>query len=299
TECQLRYRIHSGRQQLLTQQAVRVNSGTQRARRTLRSSALRIFRLCVRTPSSFAKASCHANSISVYDGFTAADRQRKDFQPVCDNLADWTLMAATRRLVVRLTAKNLEHLPLLQLAVTAVRIGPCQSDTEFDCGAGRCIDSRLRATATRIVRTSRTKEATVLAGAPVGGTPSATFVGFAVTERRQEQGQRDDAACGTPTSEPANGSVRLLSETKLWRQSPSRYVGSSRRLLYPCCRLEATGAAVPCANATATAAAAGLLFQPEPGSLAYLDPGSLTNNLTARQQHQIWRPTSVKRVFQA
>uniref|UniRef100_A0A1I8F6R8 EGF-like domain-containing protein n=1 Tax=Macrostomum lignano TaxID=282301 RepID=A0A1I8F6R8_9PLAT len=211
-------------------------------------------------------------------------------------------MAATRRLVVRLTAKNLEHLPLLQLAVTAVRIGPCQSDTEFDCGAGRCIDSRLRCNGYANCPTSRTKEATVLAGAPLAmprppqpkGTPLrkptgkgdeghhavilGTLGGIIIVavllslvchirrirrhRRRQEQGQRDDAACGTPTSEPANGSVRLLSETKLWRQSPSSMpltaTQSLRRLqqttAVPLLQLEATRAAVPCAAATAAAA---------------------------------------------
>uniref|UniRef100_A0A1I8FFX6 SAC domain-containing protein n=1 Tax=Macrostomum lignano TaxID=282301 RepID=A0A1I8FFX6_9PLAT len=121
-KCQLRYRIHSGRQQLLTSKqfgSILAPSAQKDAavECTADFSALREdtkLLVSIATAQFLREGQCHANSISVYDGFTAADRQRKDFQPVCDNLADWTLMAATRRLVVRLTAKNLEHLPLLR-----------------------------------------------------------------------------------------------------------------------------------------------------------------------------------------
>uniref|UniRef100_A0A1I8FBL6 Transposase n=1 Tax=Macrostomum lignano TaxID=282301 RepID=A0A1I8FBL6_9PLAT len=89
TECQLRYRIHSGRQQLLT---------SKQFGSILAPSA-----------QKDAAVECTADFSALREDTKAADRQRKDFQPVCDNLADWTLMAATRRLVVRLTAKNLEH----------------------------------------------------------------------------------------------------------------------------------------------------------------------------------------------
>uniref|UniRef100_A0A1I8IXF4 CUB domain-containing protein n=1 Tax=Macrostomum lignano TaxID=282301 RepID=A0A1I8IXF4_9PLAT len=296
-KCQLRYRIHSGRQQLLTSKqfgSILAPSAQKDAavECTADFSALREdtkLLVSIATAQFLREGQCHANSISVYDGFTAADRQRKDFQPVCDNLADWTLMAATRRLVVRLTAKNLEHLPLLQLAVTAVRIGPCQSDTEFDCGAGRCIDSRLRCNGYANCPDVEDEGSDCPGRGAVGDAPSAsterdstekptgkgdeghhavilgTLGGIIIVavllslvchirrirrhRRRQEQGQRDDAACGTPTSEPANGSVRLLSETKLWRQSPSSMpltaTQSLRRLqqttAVPLLQLEATG----------------------------------------------------------
>uniref|UniRef100_A0A1I8IW01 CUB domain-containing protein n=1 Tax=Macrostomum lignano TaxID=282301 RepID=A0A1I8IW01_9PLAT len=136
-KCQLRYRIHSGRQQLLTSKqfgSILAPSAQKDAavECTADFSALREdtkLLVSIATAQFLREGQCHANSISVYDGFTAADRQRKDFQPVCDNLADWTLMAATRRLVVRLTAKNLEHLPLLQLAVTAVRDRPAKESS--------------------------------------------------------------------------------------------------------------------------------------------------------------------------
>uniref|UniRef100_A0A1I8FJV1 CUB domain-containing protein n=1 Tax=Macrostomum lignano TaxID=282301 RepID=A0A1I8FJV1_9PLAT len=228
-------------------------------------------------------------------------QQRKDFQPVCDNLADWTLMAATARLVVRLTAKSGTPAP-----AAAGRHGcadrSCQSDTEFDCGAGRCIDSRLRCNGYancpdvedegsdcpgrgRRWRCPDSTEKPTGKGdeghhAVILGTLGGIIIVAVLLSlvchirrirrhrRRQEQGQRDDAACGTPTSEPANGSVRLLSETKLWRQSPSRYVGSSRRLLY-LLQLEATGPLFPVPPPPPPPP--GLLFQPEPGSLAYLD----------------------------
>uniref|UniRef100_A0A1I8F4F3 CUB domain-containing protein n=1 Tax=Macrostomum lignano TaxID=282301 RepID=A0A1I8F4F3_9PLAT len=358
-KCLLRYRIHSGRQQLLTSKqfgSILAPSAQKDAavECTADFSALREdtkLLVSIATAQFLREGQCHANSISVYDGFTAADRQRKDFQPVCDNLAGWTLMAATRRLVVRLTAKNLEHLPLLQLAVTAVRIGPCQSDTEFDCGAGRCIDSRLRVCngyancpdvedegsdcpgrgaagdAQGSTNDPHTSHFT-LSSNPVtadlrlnslprlrlnaasasterdstekptgkgdeGHHASAIFVGFAVTEGVRSRDSATTPPAGTPTSEPANGSVRLLSETKLWRQSPSSMpltaTQSLRRLqqttAVPLLQLEATGPLFPVPPPPPPPP--GLLFQPEPGSLAYLDPGSLTNNLTARQQHQI------------
>uniref|UniRef100_A0A1I8FGQ7 Disintegrin domain-containing protein n=1 Tax=Macrostomum lignano TaxID=282301 RepID=A0A1I8FGQ7_9PLAT len=173
TECQLRYRIHSGRQAAAhgySSSSSSVNSGTQRQQKDAAvECALRIFRLCVRTPSSFAKGSATPTRSAVYDGFTAADRQRKETSSPCaTNLADWTLHGCHSGVPGCAADCQESGTPaLLQLAVTAVadrrlranqkearpeppsdlhRVDqcPCQSDTEFDCGAGRCIDSRLR-----------------------------------------------------------------------------------------------------------------------------------------------------------
>uniref|UniRef100_A0A1I8IX21 CUB domain-containing protein n=1 Tax=Macrostomum lignano TaxID=282301 RepID=A0A1I8IX21_9PLAT len=97
-ECQLRYRIHSGRQQLLT-------------------SSKQFGSILAPSAQKDAAVECTAD-------FSALPQGSKDFQPVCDNLADWTLMAATRRLVVRLDCQESGHSlrRLLQLAVTRLSL---------------------------------------------------------------------------------------------------------------------------------------------------------------------------------
>uniref|UniRef100_A0A1I8FD26 Glyco_hydro_38C domain-containing protein n=1 Tax=Macrostomum lignano TaxID=282301 RepID=A0A1I8FD26_9PLAT len=130
TECLLRYRIHSGRQQLLTSKqfgSILAPSAQKDAavECTADFSALREdTKLLVSIATAqFLREAPVPRQLDLRVRWLHSGRQAAQGLPaVCDNLAGWTLMAATRRLVVRLTAKNLEHLPLLQLAVTAVRI---------------------------------------------------------------------------------------------------------------------------------------------------------------------------------
>ncbi|PAA86763.1 hypothetical protein BOX15_Mlig023619g2 [Macrostomum lignano] len=89
---------------------------------------------------------CDLHQLTFFDGFTSGEARDGPSAPVCKSLEEANAkghLSTKRRVVIRVTSRDAYLMPDFVVVLTVVRLGVCQEATEFECGEGQCIDSRL------------------------------------------------------------------------------------------------------------------------------------------------------------